>query len=459
MHLQEKIFRLLKNQILEGTLIALQRLPPSRTLAKELGVSRNTVLIAVERLQSEGYIFGKKGSGCYVNANVQLQGALTSPKTSVSKIGFVPYRNDIVDFRSGLPDLSSFPVKRWGQLYKEIMNEITPTDLGYGPPEGHEQLRRQIAIYLQTYRGVNCAPDQILVTSGTTQAIGIVGHLLLDGHQDSTIILENPITVDIRKIFLRIGASIHSIATDDFGLCTDALPQNISPKGIYVTPSHQFPLGTILSADRRVRLIEYAKEKKCFIIEDDYDSEYRYNGHPISAMQGLYPNGVVYIGTFSKTLSPAIRMGYLVLPPTLIENARNIKWLTDLHNSVFDQLVLARFIQRGHYIRHLMKMKKIYRTKRDFLLECLHTHLGDTVEILGENAGLHLSARFPGISFTPKRIAQLEKKGVRVYPVSEHAVGNIEYMDTILLGFGMLSMEKMQKGVLLLKAFVNQQTT
>ena len=457
MHLQEKVFRLLKKQILEGTLNAGDRLLPSRVLAKEMGVSRNTVLIALDRLATEGFVHPRKGSGCYVNADVQLTKGPSLPSVSVPRVGFVPYRTDIVDFRSGLPELSSFPVKQWGKLFKEVMDEITPTDLGYGPPEGHPALRREIAIYLKTYRGVQCDADQILITSGTTQAVGIAGRLLLSDRENAAMILEDPITVDIRRILQGLGARIHFVPVDGFGLRTEALPEDIRPRGIYITPSHQFPLGTILSAERRVRLIDYAGARGSYIIEDDYDSEYRYDGHPISAVQGLYPEGVVYIGTFSKTLSPAIRIGYLVLPPPLVHEARNIKWLTDLHNSVFDQLVLARFIREGRYYRHLQKMKKIYRAKRDFLLTRLKAHLGDRIEILGENAGLHLCVRFAGTSFTPKRVAALEKHGVRVYPASEHASDQNRFTDTILLGFGMLSLEKMQDGVALLSEFLGRE--
>jgi GntR family transcriptional regulator / MocR family aminotransferase len=454
MHLQEKVFRLLKKQILDGTLNAGTRLLPSRVLAKELGVSRNTVLIALERLEAEGFVQARKGSGCYVNADVQLPEGAALPSVSVPRVGFVPYRTDIVDFRSGLPELSSFPVKRWGKLFKEVMDEITPADLGYGPPEGHSLLRREIAAYLNTYRGVRCDADQILITSGTTQAVGIAGSLLLTNSKNKAMVLEDPITVDIRRILQRLGARILFVPVDNAGLCTEALPEDVRPRGIYITPSHQFPLGTVLSAERRIRLIDYAEARDAYIIEDDYDSEYRYDGHPISAVQGLYPERVVYIGTFSKTLSPAIRIGYLVLPPPLIHAARDIKWLTDLHNSVFDQLVLARFISRGHYYRHLLKMKKIYRSKRDFLIANLKTQLGDRIEILGENAGLHLCVRFAGISFTPKRTAALEKSGVRVYPVAEHALDKDKYADTILLGFGMLSREKMSEGVALLSKFL-----
>lgn len=451
MHLQEKIFLLLRQQILDGALSSGTRLLPSRVMAEELGVSRNTVLVAVERLVAEGYVVAKTGSGCYVNDNVALGTNATASLGAIAPTGFMPYRSDIVDFKSGLPDLSVFPVKRFGQLYRDVMDHITPAELGYGAPEGHIELRREIATYLQTYRGVRCDPASILITSGTTQAIGIAGSALFEGQSHPLAVIENPITVDIRRILQKLGAEIYPVPTDQWGLCTSALPSHKAPRCIYVTPSHQYPLGAILSAKRRVKLIEYAQKSNCYIVEDDYDSEYRFDGHPISAVQGLCPKRVIYIGTFSKTLSPALRIGYLVLPPSLIAGARQMKWLTDLHNSVFDQLVLARFIRGGHYYRHLMKMKKRYRSKRDFLLACLQQHMGERAKIIGENAGLHLCVQFPGVVFSKNLLDNLEQAGVRVYPVWEHAGTDTSFDDTIILGFGMLSPEKIDKGIGILK--------
>ena len=451
MHLHEKVFQLLRGQILKGQLCAGERLLPSRVLARQLEVSRNTVLVALERLAAEGYIDTRGGSGCYVNANLQLQMEPTPASALVPRVGFVPYRADIIDFRSGLPDLTRFPVKRWGMLYKDVMAEITPQELGYGPPEGHPSLRREIAGYLRTYRGVVCETEQILITSGTTQAIGIAGQLLCASHADPVMVLEDPITVDIRLILQQHGALIHSIPTDHAGLCTNALPGELSPRGIYVTPSHQYPMGTVLSAARRVELITYARTRGSYIIEDDYDSEYRYSGHPLSTFQGMYPERVVYIGTFSKTLSPALRIGYLVLPPDLIFSARNVKWHTDLHNSVFDQLVLAKFIRGGHYYRHLLKMKKIYKTRRDHLLKCLEAYRTNvSFDIVGADTGLHLCVRYPGIRFSHALLSELERNGVRVYPVSAHTTDPSRYMDTVILGFGMLTREKIEQGVALL---------
>jgi GntR family transcriptional regulator / MocR family aminotransferase len=450
-HLHEKVFQLLRGQILDGQLPAGERLLPSRVLARHLEVSRNTVLVALERLSAEGYIVTRGGSGSYVNDHLQLPRAPSCASVPVPRVGFVPYRTDIIDFRSGVPELTRFPVKRWAMLYKDVMAEITPRELGYGPPEGHPGLRREIAGYLRTHRGVGCEAEQILITSGTTQAIGIAGHLLCAGHPDPSILLEDPITVDIRLIFQQQGARIHSVPTDREGLCTDALPENLAPQGIYVTPSHQYPMGTVLSAARRVQLLTYAQGRGSYIIEDDYDSEYRYAGPPLSTFQGMCPDRVVYIGTFSKTLCPGLRIGYLVLPPGLIYSARNLKWHTDLHNSIFDQLVLARFIRGGYYYRHLLQMKKLYKSRRDHLLKCLGTHQGNlSIKVVGADTGLHLCVRYPGIIFSPALLSELERNGVRVYPVSAHATDPSRYMNTVILGFGMLTHEKIEEGVALL---------
>ena len=445
--LHEQVFRLIQQQILSGEKGAGERLGSSRMLAEQLGVSRNTVLTAIARLEAEGYIRSRPGSGYYVQPRLVLNFEPSALKEPPPLVGFKPYRSDIIDFRSGLPDLSSFPVKTWAGLYREVMEEITPIDLGYNQPEGRAELRREIAVYLQNNRGVRCSHRQIVITSGTTQAIGLVGGILLKDRQSKAVILEDPITSDIQRILRGCGGILHPGNVDDAGLDIRGTPGDIKAALIYVTPSHQFPLGYTMPIQRRVDLIDYARETGAYIVEDDYDSEYRYNGHPISSIQGICPSKVIYIGSFSKTISPALRIGFVVFPGELIESGRQAKWFTDLHNSVFDQLTLTKFLRKQQFHRHISKMGRIYREKRNILLAALERRFSSRVQIIGDKAGLHLCARFPGLEFSDEVLRELLQKGCKVYPVEEHAIRKGSFGDTIILGFGMLSPERLVAGV------------
>lgn len=219
------------------------------------------------------------------------------------------------------------------------------------------------------------------------------------------------------------------------------------PRFAFVTPSHQFPLGTTLTIQRRIQLIQYARSVDCYIVEDDYDSEFRYESRPISSIQGLAPERVIYIGSFSKILSPGLRLGYLVLPETLVERYQQAKWLSDLHTPSLEQLALGRFIEEGHLEKYISKMKKLYKKRRQCLIEALRRTFSDRVTIWGEAAGLHIVAAFDGISFTPDVLTALEAAGVRVYPVEEHAIGKGRHEDKIVIGYGNVSEDGIEEGV------------
>lgn len=441
-----QLYTQIRDHILSGTLHRGAKLPSTRALALDLAVSRNVVLEAYEQLLAEGYLETQVGSGSYVAAGAAFA---TSPRTNVDGlrlVGFKPFRSDLVDYRSGLPDLSRFPVGTWRRLSREIWDGITPLDLAYSQPEGRLELREAIARYISAQRGVRCHPDQILITAGTTQAVGIVSRLLLESANKSCV-LEDPVTIDIQHIISGFGGEIIPIPIDEQGLLTDALPASRSPSFIYVTPSHQFPLGVTMPIQRRVQLLEYARRNGTYVVEDDYDSEFRYDSPPVSSIQGLEPQRVVYIGTFSKTLCPAMRIGYIVFPPDLVNRGREVKWFIDLHNASVDQLILARFILDGYFVRHVSNMKKVHRKKRQMLIDAITAYFGDSVKVLGAAAGLHLCVRFPGILFTPDLLEELERSGIIVYPVEEHAIQKGNYRDTVIIGFGMLDPERIADGI------------
>ena len=261
-------------------------------------------------------------------------------------------------------------------------------------------------------------------------------------------------TADIQSITRAFGGRILPVRVDEQGMDVEALPPRARPGFIYVTPSHQFPLGATMPIQSRARLLHYARSRGAYVVEDDYDSEFSYDSPPISSIQGLDPQRVVYIGTFSKTLCPSLRIGYIVFPPELVSRGREVKWFTDLHNSSVDQLILARFISEGHFVRHVHAMKKAHRALRQSLVESLEKHFGARAVVLGSAAGLHLCARFRGIRFTPALLSRIEAAGAKVYPVEEHAIRKGRWADTLILGYGMLTPQRINEGIRILRSSV-----
>lgn len=273
----------------------------------------------------------------------------------------------------------------------------------------------------------------------------LVSKLLLSS--DETVIMEDPITNDIQTIFKALGTLHYPIPVDEFGMKTSLLPLNKNPRFVFVTPSHQFPLGGTLPIQRRIQLIHYSRKTNCYIVEDDYDSEFRYEGPPVSSLQGLDPDRVLYIGSFSKILSPALRMGYLILPSQLIDKCRKLKWFSDLHTPTLEQLILARFIDEGYLERHITKMKKIYKNRRNFLIHCLKTTFSNKGNILGYSTGLHLIVELNESHFSKELLKWIEQFGVKVYPVEDHTIENGKHHNRIILGYGHLKNEEIKEGV------------
>ncbi|MBP1931897.1 PLP-dependent aminotransferase family protein [Ammoniphilus resinae] len=444
--LNRQVYQQIREKILNGQLKADVKLPSTRELSSQLNVSRNVILDAYDQLLAEGFVVSRGGSGTYV-----APGAFLEPH---KKVGLLrAFDSDekrkkddaIINFRSGIPALDLFPRKTWARLTSTIWNDTPPSTFGYDIPEGRPELRRVLSQYLLKTRGVDCHPDQIVITSGATQAMTLVSKLLLS--PNDTVIMEDPITIDIQIIFESTGAQLYPVPADKYGLDTSLLPLEKSPKFVYVTPSHQFPLGGTLPIQRRIQLIQYSRKTNCYLIEDDYDSEFRYEGPPVSSLQGLEPERVLYIGSFSKILSPAIRMGYLILPTQLIEQSRKLKWFTDLHTPSIDQLVLAQFIEEGHLERHIVKMRKIYRNRRDFLICCLKSTFSNQVDIFGHSTGLHLIAEFKEQEFSKELLEKTDRLGVKIYPVEDHTMQKGKHPNQIILGYGHLNKKEIEEGM------------
>lgn len=441
-----QIYSQLRSQALSGELKPGSRLPSSRELAEQLSVSRNVVLEAYDLLYAEGFTEARHGSGTYIAEQAVYPTAVSSPFSVLEQVS-MGYESspDVINFKPGTPDLRHFPLLIWQRMIREAYVGGLDDILGYGRPEGRMELRRAIREYVVNQRGVACHPEQIVITAGTTQAIGIAAGLLLGERRD--VVLEDPITRDIRLILQGEGGVIHPVAVDGCGLITGDLPETLQPAFVYVTPSHQFPLGGVLPIQRRIALLQYAERSGAWLIEDDYDSEFRFDGPPVSSLHGLAPERVLYIGTFSKTLCPGLRIGYLILPPALIGQGRERKWLRDLHNETPTQLALARFISEGYYLRHLGRMRRLYGQKRQALEHALQSDFGREVAIIGGATGLHLAARFSGVSFSPELLRSMEAAGVRVYPAEMHAIRSGRLGDTLIMGYGNLEEEQIRRGV------------
>lgn len=294
------------------------------------------------------------------------------------------------------------------------------SSFSYQQPDACRELREALAQRLLSARGLQCAPANIVITNGAVHAISILEELLLG--EGKHAVLEDPVTVDIPRILAKGGSLVHSVPVDEHGLCTGMLPEDMDCSFIYTIPSHQFPLGAVLPAKRRIELLEYAKRHGAWIVEDDYDSEYRYDGAPLRPLWQLDPDRVIYLGTFSKILFPALRIGYAVLPEELAGPFRELVRLNLIHLPVLEQLALARFIEEGQLDRHIRRMARVYGRRRECLVSGLAEAFGGRARVLGASAGLHIAAAFEGVDFGDELIMRIKEAGACVYPVDEHCI-------------------------------------
>ncbi|AIQ14944.1 MocR-like pyridoxine biosynthesis transcription factor PdxR [Paenibacillus durus] len=449
-----QVYLSLRSRILSGELTAGLKLPSTRELASQLVVSRNIILEAYELLLAEGFIVSRSGSGTYVAEGAVMPQALSPPMSSPEASGS-PFPagsqtkaagtgSEIISFKTGMPDLDLFPRKAWGDLLRNASRDAANSSLGYGDPAGEPRLRSVLSGYLAHTRGVTARPEQLVITSGAVQAIQLAARLLLTSGDEALV--EDPTNAELKTILSSTGATVRTLPVDDSGLVTSSLPKQRPPKLIYVTPSHQFPLGGILPIQRRIELIRYARETGSWIIEDDYDSEFRYDGAPVHSLQSLAPEKVFYIGTFSKVMFPALRIGYVVLPLPFIEDFVRLKRLSDYQTPGLTQLSLAQFIEQKGLYSHIYKMKKVYRRRRDMLLESLERHFGGRFRICGRAAGLHLTAEF---SFPlPENLPEFfEQEGVYAAILR----GN-----RLVLGYGHLDEGKIREGVQRIKSAIER---
>jgi GntR family transcriptional regulator/MocR family aminotransferase len=455
----------LREAILAGRLVPGARLPASRCLALELGVSRNTVLNAYDQLLAEGYVEGRIGSGTYVARTLpeellQVRGTASGPPRPTADRRRLSRRGEVLAatpaagvrgsgapraFRPGVPGLDAFPFGVWGRLLAR--QGRPPADLlGYGEPAGYRPLREAIAAHLGTARGVRCEASQVIVVSGTQQALDLAARLLLDPEDVAWI--EDPTYAGARRALLGAGLRLAPVPVDQDGLDvaagTRCCPR---PRLVYVTPSHQYPLGVPMGLGRRLALLDFARRADAWVLEDDYDSEFRYTGRPLAALQGLDQDGrVIYLGTFSKVLFPGLRLGYLVVPPDLAPGFIAARLAADRQASSLLQAVVADFIAEGHFVRHIRRMRTLYAERQGALLAAARRELGGRLEVEPAGTGLHLVGWLPE-GCDDREVSQAAwEVGVEVPPLSGYCLQR-QRRPGLLLGYAAVTPRQIRDGV------------
>uniref|UniRef100_A0AAU2VUH9 PLP-dependent aminotransferase family protein n=1 Tax=Streptomyces sp. NBC_00008 TaxID=2903610 RepID=A0AAU2VUH9_9ACTN len=458
--------------------------PASRELALQLDVSRTVITRAYELLRAHGILTARRGSGTRVAGTAapgtrRPSAAVLAPQPPRSTDGgnslWQPWEPPPVhrpgtelDFRHGTPALANFPVARWLQSLQEAYGRADAAMLGYGPAEGSPTLRAEIAKLVRQSRALDASADQIMVTGGATQAMDILVRLLL-GPGD-VVVIEDPSHTVLRQVFGCSEANVVSVPVDVEGLRVGDIDACVRAQGhdparvklVYVTPSHQFPTGFIMSEGRRNALLEWARRRSATILEDDYHNEFTFTEERLPALAAArHGDSVVYVGSFSKTLFPALRIGYAILPPHLVQPFLGIKWITDRLTPTVDQGALAHFISTGAYTRHISRMTRLYRQRRSRLIGALLDHFGSEVRISGEAAGLHVLVTLTGTrGVGESEIARLTaERGVRIYPASGYFVQDVPTEPTFLMGYAALTTARITAGVAVLAAVVREVTS
>ncbi|WP_176039193.1 PLP-dependent aminotransferase family protein [Burkholderia stabilis] len=444
---QEALYRSLRDMLLDGHIPPRTRLVSTRVLAAELGIARNSAVYAYERLAEEGFVAATRNGtitlwdGCG-RSNARHEGGPAAVHLSERVQGLEnvdPEPERMLPFVPGLPSLDEFPVAQWRRCIERAWKIIKPAQLAYGPVEGLPELRRAVAGYIRVSRGVRCETGQVFITDGTQSSLELCARMLANPGEYGW--LENPCYNGARTAFRSTGLNIVPIEVDHEGMApTDEQWRVTPPRLIYTTPSHQYPLGALMSPRRRAALVEHARACGAWIIEDDYDSEFRHDGQPLPAIQGLDADApVCYLGTFSKTMFPALRLGFMVVPPALVERfTRTLRELVHRGHSA-DQLAMAEFIDTGLFARHLRKMRALYADRRSSLEAALARHLGTTLGVRESPGGMHLSADLTMPLHDSEIARAASGQGLLLQPLSSYCVGDGRRYNGFVLGYSGLT--------------------
>ncbi len=482
--LSRQLYQALRERILAGRMAAGTRLPASRDLAGALGVSRNTVVRAFDQLYAEGFVEGHVGNGTYVSAISKPVGKLstnsstglrTGLSTGLSTEGIYlssgsaafavlpsrlgptplaplpsPRQGPPKAFRLGVPALDLFPFAQWAKLQSHFWRNPDPALLGYGDPAGYRPLRELVGAYLRASRGLNCTTEQIVITTGAQQAISLCAQLLLS--PGDSVAVENPGYRAAAHAFAAAGARLQGVRVDTQGLDCAALPQSSDCRLAYVTPAHQYPTGVTLSLARRLELLAWAEQGQRWIIEDDYDSEYRYSDAPLAPLAALDRAGrVIYVGTFGKVAFPALRLGYLVLPQPLVEPFTQ-RQATDIrHSDTASQAVMAAFMGAGHFQRHIRRMRKAALSRRNALIAQWPASIDGCAALPEIHAGLHVKIAAHSFASEQRLVAQAEQVGVEVTALSDYWLPDsptpLDDRAGLLLGFAAVEERYMAQAI------------
>ncbi|ABF41173.1 transcriptional regulator, GntR family [Candidatus Koribacter versatilis Ellin345] len=455
----QQVYAGLRDAILTGKVPAGSRLPSTREMATQLGISRTVAVTAFEQLLAEGFVTGRTGSGTYVSNAISPD---VRPKRShpariaLSKYGVaaaqaraavhLPSRAERplpLDFAVGCSDLETFPFALWRRLLLRSARRTRVAELDYGPPEGNSQLRELICTHVRRARAVQCDTDQVIIVNGSQQAIDLISRVLLE--RGDPVCIEDPSYQGTREALRVAGAKLLPIAVDAAGIIPSKLPSRA--RLAFVTPSHQFPTGAILPLARRIELLRWAKRANAFIVEDDYDGEFNYAGNPLESLQGLDREGrVIYIGTFSRTIFSALRLGYLIVPKSLIAAFSAAKWLCDRHSPTLEQQTLAEFLAGGHYERYLRRVRQRNSKRREVLLESIAKHLGSRVTVTGQNAGAHIVLWLNRNRNEDKLVQAAAEVGVRVYGIAPYYI-HPPRAAGLMLGYSRLRESEIEDGI------------
>ena len=467
--LHRQVYAGLRDAIVAGRLRTGARLPSTRDLAATLRVARNTVITAFDQLRAEGYATGRRGGGTRVSSVIpddllRARPAAPPPRAApkppapppppklsrrgaalaAAGRGFLPSAEAPQAFSLGVPALDEFPYRLWARLVARRWRH--PPALGYGDPAGFAPLRRAVAGYVASARGVRCSAEQVVIVSGAQHGLDLAARLLVDPGDSAWV--EDPGYPGARTAFLGAGARLVPVPVDGEGIQVSA-GRRRAPRArlVHVTPSHQFPLGGAMSPRRRLELLAWAREAGAWIVEDDYDSEFRYAGRPLPSLQGLDEHArVLYLGTFGKTLYPGLRMGYLVVPGSLVDAFAAARSAGDRHPPLFDQAVVADFLDEGHFLRHLRRMRRLYAERQQALVEAARRALAGLLEVPAEAAGMHLVGRLSAGASGAEAVACAARHGVVVVAASRYASRPPE-REHLLLGYTAIPIPAIHRGV------------
>lgn len=443
--------------ILSGRFAHNMRVPSSRELAITLGIARSTVTQAYDQLIAEGYLRSQHGSGTFVcsvlpenllHAQAAKRSAREASAIRLSSFGtrlvddfqYPPKTPGWISFSHWWPDQEQFPSAEWRRIMLRHLRNEHPDIFQYAThAQGYAPLREAIARYVMQFRAVSCTADQVIVVNGSQQGLDLCARLLIDVGDE--VAVENPGYLGARRIFLAAGAKIKPVAVDREGIVSAGLGKKA--RIVYVTPSHQFPSGVSMSLARRLEVIAWAREHGSIILEDDYDSEYRYSGAPLPALQGLATDApVIYCGTFSKVMFPGLRIGYLIVPTDVATAFRRAKWLADRNTPMLEQAALADFIGEGHLERHIRRMRRVYATRREALIESLQKHFGARAQVLGDAAGMHALVRVEDAGLIERAL----QNKVQIRSARDYYVGNAP-SNEFVFGFATLSERAIREGI------------